>query len=357
MSNTFGHIFRLTSFGESHGPAIGGVIDGCPAGLEVELGFIQAQLDRRRPGSSRLGTQRQETDRVEILSGVFEGKTTGAPIGFLVHNTNQHSQDYEALRNVYRPSHADYTYTAKYGLRDHRGGGRSSARETIARVVAGAFAQLALRKMGISIEAFSTRIGPLAIAPDCPFDSSVASGNELHCPDAAMAWAMADLLTQMREDQNSLGAHVHCIVKGVPAGWGEPHAQKLQSMLAAAMLSIPACKGFEYGTGFDVSLSGAEANDAFYSENGRIRTRSNHSGGIQGGISNGEDIYFNVAFKPIASIAREQESTDLQGQACRLQIHGRHDPCVLPRALPVVEAMTAITLLDACLLSKSSRYE
>lgn len=357
MSNTFGHIFRLTSFGESHGAAIGGVIDACPAGLSVDMDFIQAQLDRRRPGSTSLGTHRQEADRLEILSGVFEGKTTGAPIAFMVANSNQHSQDYDALREVFRPSHADYTYYSKYGIRDHRGGGRSSARESIARVVAGAFAQLALRQMGIHIEAFTTRIGNIALEQPCSYDSDIAKTNVLHCPDSAKAAEMEALILQMKAAQDSVGGHVHCLVKGVPPGWGEPHAQKLQSMLAAAMLSIPACKGFEYGSGFDISLLGSQANDAFYMEDGHVRTRSNHSGGIQGGISNGEDIYFNIAFKPIASISREQESVNLQGEDCKILIKGRHDPCVLPRALPVVEAMTAITLLDAYLLSKTTDHE
>lgn len=357
MSNTFGHIFRLTSFGESHGAAVGGVIDGCPAGLRVDLNFIQTQLDRRRPGSSALGTNRKEADRVEFLSGLFEGRTTGAPIAFVVANSNQHSQDYEALREVFRPSHADYTYQSKYGIRDHRGGGRSSARESIARVVAGAFAQLVLRDMGISMEAFTTRIGNIGIAEDTSFDSRVAAGNVLHCPDARAAKDMEALILQMKEEQDSVGGHVRCIVKGVPAGWGEPHADKLQSMLAAAMLSIPACKGFEYGSGFDISLRGSQANDAFYMKDGKVRTRSNHSGGIQGGISNGEDIYFRLAFKPIASISREQDSVNMQGEECKILIKGRHDPCVLPRALPVVEAMTAMSLLDAYLLSKSTHHE
>ena len=354
MSNTFGHIFRLSSFGESHGAAVGGVIDGYPAGLNIDLDFIQAQLDRRRPGSTAMGTNRKEADRVEILSGIFEGKSTGAPIAFLVRNSNQHSQDYDSLRNTFRPSHADYTYYSKYGIHDHRGGGRSSARESIARVVAGAFAQLALRELGISIEVFTTRIGDIAIDKDCVFDSQVAQGNELHCPDPAKAADMQALILRMKEEQDSVGGHLHCIVKGVPVGWGEPHALKLQSLLAAAMLSIPACKGFEYGSGFDISLRGSQANDAFFMENGKVRTRTNHSGGIQGGISNGEDIYFNLAFKPIASISREQESVNRQGENCQRLIKGRHDPCVLPRVLPVVEAMTAITLLDAYLLSKTS---
>lgn len=353
MGNTFGHIFRLTTFGESHGPAIGGIIDGCPAGMTVDYELLEGDVARRRPGQSGLTTTRKEDDKVELLSGIFEGRTTGAPIAFMVRNINVRSGDYENLRELFRPSHADYTYTVKYGLRDHRGGGRASARETLARVVAGAFAKMALREQGIGIEAFTTRIGTVGIASGIAFESDKAAENPLHCPDSKAAAAMAEALTKAKADGDSLGAWVHCIVKGVPAGWGEPHFDKLQAMLASAMLSIPACKGFEYGSGFDISLPGSLANDAFYAENGRIRTRSNHSGGIQGGISNGEDICFNIAFKPIASISRPQETIGLDGRPASLIIKGRHDPCVLPRALPVVEAMAAIVLLDAGLMAKA----
>lgn len=353
MGNTFGHIFRLTTFGESHGPAIGGVIDGCPAGVAVDYDLLRRAMDRRRGGQSALTTARREADEVQLLSGIFEGRTTGTPIAFIIRNDNTRSEDYDNLRQVYRPSHADYSYSCKYGIRDHRGGGRSSARETAARVVAGAFAQMVLRDKHISIEAFTTRIGSVGMAPDTVFDSAVADGNVLHCPDAKAAQAMTEALTQAKAAGDSLGAWVHCIVKGVPAGWGEPVYDKLQAMLAAAMLSIPACKGFEYGSGFDVSLPGSQANDAFCIENGRIRTASNHSGGIQGGISNGEDIYFNLAFKPIASISQPQQTVTVDGQPTTLQVKGRHDACVLPRALPVVEAMTAITLLDAYLMDKA----
>lgn len=351
MGNTFGHIFRLTTFGESHGPAIGGVIDGCPAGVAVDYDLLRHEMDRRRPGQSALTTARSEADQVELLSGIFEGRTTGTPIGFIIRNVNTRSEDYDNLRQLYRPSHADYTYSCKYGIRDHRGGGRSSARETAARIVAGAFAQMVLRDKQISIEAFTTRIGTVSLASGTTFDTAVAVGNELHCPDAQAALAMTEALARAKAAGDSLGAWVHCIIKGVPAGWGEPVYDKLQAMLAAAMLSIPACKGFEYGSGFDVSLPGSQANDAFCTDNGRIRTASNHSGGIQGGISNGEDIYFNLAFKPIASISQPQQTVTADGQPASLQIKGRHDPCVVPRVLPVVEAMSAITLLDAYLLS------
>lgn len=354
MHNSFGHLFRLTSFGESHGPAIGGIVDGCPPGITIDQAFIQQELDRRRPGTSVLTTSRNEADKIQLLSGVFEGKSTGAPIAFLVANENTRSQDYQSLQSVFRPSHADYTYFNKYGLRDHRGGGRSSARETIARVVAGAIAKLALKPLGVEIEAFTCQIGNICLAPSCSFSSDIAKGNRLHCPDNDKAQAMEELIISLRQQGDSVGGVVHCSVKGVPVGWGEPHAQKLSSMLAASILSIPACKGFDYGSGFDVSLTGSKANDAFFvDDTGRVRTRSNHSGGIQGGISNGEEIYFRAAFKPIASISQEQETVDQEKQSTRIRIQGRHDPCVLPRALPVVEAMTAMTLLDAYLLAQS----
>lgn len=357
MSNTFGHIYRLTSFGESHGAGIGGVIDGCPAGVTVDMAFIQGELDRRRPGQSALSTPRKEADEVEILSGVFEGKTTGTPIGFLVRNTNTRSQDYDNIKDVFRPSHADYTYFTKYGIRDYRGGGRASARETIARVVAGAFAKLVLKQMNISIEAFTTQIGPVTIDPQktdiLSGSNKTAEGNIFHCPDREKATEMQQYIAQLKAGKDSTGGIVRCVIKGVPAGWGEPIADKLHAALGAAMLSIPACKAFAYGSGFDVCGKGSERNDAFYTKDGQIKTRSNYSGGIQGGISNGETIYFDVAFKPIASISQAQESIDKTGQSVSLEIQGRHDPCVLPRALPVVEAMAAITLLDACLKAKT----
>jgi chorismate synthase len=353
--NTFGRIFRLSSFGESHGRGIGGVIDGCPPGLSVDLDLIRTELGRRRPGQTALSTARNEADDVELISGIFEGKTTGAPIGFLVRNTDMRSQDYDYLKGIFRPSHADYTYHSKYGIRDHRGGGRSSARETIARVVAGAFAKMLLNSLNISIEAFTTQIGPIALQQEITqFSSELAAENPLHCPDQEKAQAMMALIAQTKEEQDSIGGVVSCIIKGVPVGWGEPVFGKLHAGLGAAILSIPACKGFEYGSGFDVSQKGSQQNDAFYFDSKSISTRSNHSGGIQGGISNGQSIYFKAAFKPIASIRIPQETVDKEGVAVQIQIEGRHDPCALPRALPVVEAMAAMVLADACLLAKSN---
>lgn len=353
--NTFGQLFRLSSFGESHGRGIGGVLDGCPPGLTVDLELIRKELSRRRPGQSALSTDRNEADEVELISGIFEGKTTGAPIAFLVRNTDMRSQDYDYLKGIFRPSHADYTYHSKYGIRDHRGGGRSSARETIARVVAGAFAKMLLNTMNISIEAFTSQIGPIALEQQDStlFSSELAAENPLHCPDREKAEAMMALIARVKEEQDSIGGVVSCVVRGLPVGWGEPVFGKLHARLASAILSIPACKGFEYGSGFDVSQKGSQQNDAFYFDGERINTRSNHSGGIQGGISNGQPVYFRAAFKPIASIRIPQETVDKEGTAVKIQIQGRHDPCALPRVLPVVEAMAALVLADACLLAKS----
>lgn len=355
--NTIGTLFRLTSFGESHGPAIGGVIDGMPAGIEVDIDFIQKELARRKPGQSKLTTARKEADEVELLSGIFEGKTTGCPIGFLVRNTNQHSDDYEEMRTAYRPSHADFTYEQKYGIRDHRGGGRSSARETISRVVAGAFAKLALRQLGISIQAYTQQVGDIALTGSYrDYDLSKAEENDVRCPDEETAQKMVDLIMKVKSEGDTIGGIIACAIKGCPIGLGEPVYDKLQARLGAAMLSINAVKGFEYGLGFAGSTGrGSEQNDIFEPDGqGGITTRTNNSGGIQGGISNGQDIYFRVAFKPVATLLREQETVDRQGNATRLTARGRHDPCVLPRAVPVVEAMAAITILDAYLLSKST---
>ena len=357
MKNSFGHIFRLTSFGESHGPAIGGVIDGMPAGIEVDMDFIQGELNRRRPGQSRLVTARQEADQVELLSGVFEGLTTGHPIGFLVRNTNQHSNDYENLRNVFRPSHADFTYWQKYGLRDHRGGGRSSARETISRVVAGAFAKLALRQLGITIQAYTQQVGDIVLPGRYEdYDLDRAEQNDVRCPDAEMASRMADLISEVKAEGDTIGGVIACVVRGCPVGLGEPAFGKLHAELGHAMLSINAAKGFEYGMGFaGVAQRGSEQNDIFTTdEDGRIVTRTNHSGGIQGGISNGQDIYFRVAFKPVATLLREQPTVTVEGERTTLKARGRHDACVLPRAVPVVEAMAAITILDNYLLNKTT---
>ncbi len=355
--NTFGNIFRVTTFGESHGAGIGGVIDGMPAGIEVDLDFIQSELDRRKPGQSALTTARKEGDKVELLSGTFEGKTTGCPIGFLVRNTNQHSQDYENLRNVYRPSHADYTYSQKYGIRDHRGGGRSSARETISRVVAGAFAKLALRQLGIGIQGYTSQVGDIALDRDYTcYDLSLTETNAVRCPDPEKAKEMEQLILEVKADGDTIGGVVTCVIKGCPIGLGEPAFGKLHASLGCAMLSINAVKGFEYGEGFaGAGQRGSQQNDLFRrDERGGIRTQTNHSGGIQGGISNGEDIYFRVLFKPVATQLRPQPTLTTEGEEITLQARGRHDPCVLPRAVPVVEAMAACVILDHYLLNQAT---
>ena len=356
--NTFGKIFTLTSFGESHGPAIGGVIDGMPAGIDVDMDFIQKELARRRPGQSSITTGRNEADQVEILSGVFDGKTTGCPIGFIVRNTNQHSQDYDNMRNLFRPSHADYTYHMKYGIRDHRGGGRSSARITISRCVAGAFAKLVLRQLGITVSAYTSQVGELALETDYRlYDLSEENieKNPVRCPDQDMAAKMEALIKEVKADGDTIGGTITGVIKGCPVGLGEPEFGKLHQSLGAAMLSINAVKGFEYGTGFNgLSQRGSEQNDLFANgkeaSSGRLLT--NRSGGIQGGISNGEDIYFRVAFKPVATQLREQPTIDIEGNPTILKAKGRHDPCVLPRAVPIVEAMAAMTILDHYLIAK-----
>ena len=352
--NTFGRLFRLTTFGESHGAAIGGVVDGMPAGIDIDLDFIQHELNRRRPGQSKITTSRQEGDKVELLSGVFEGKSTGCPIGFIVRNENQHSQDYENLRTLFRPSHADFTYFSKYGIRDHRGGGRSSARITISRVVGGALAKLVLRKQGITIQAYTSQVGDIALDRDYSlYDLSLTESNAFRCPDPIKAEAMEKLISEVKADGDTIGGIITCIVKGCPVGIGEPEFGKLHAELGAAMLSINAVKGFEYGDGFDVAIRrGSEINDAFISNGNEVNTLTNHSGGIQGGISNGQDIYFRVAFKPVATLLKEQKTVDIEGKAATFTAKGRHDPCVLPRAVPVVEAMTAMTILDLLMLQK-----
>ena len=356
MRNTFGHIFRLTTFGESHGEAIGGVIDGCPAGIDIDTDFIQRELDRRRPGQSPITTDRKEADKVEILSGVFEGKSTGCPIGFIVRNSNQRSADYDEMRLAFRPSHADYTYTCKYGVRDHRGGGRSSARITISRCVGGAVAKLALRQAGISIQAYTSQVGSIALDNDYrKYDLSLTESNMVRCPDTAKAEEMAKLIKETKAKGDTVGGTITCVVKGCPAGIGEPEFDKLNAALGYAMLNINAVKGVEFGAGFAMAgMYGSRANDVFVNENGRIMTRTNRSGGIQGGISNGMDIYFRVAFKPVATLLQEQQTVDIQGRPTTLKARGRHDPCVLPRAVPIVEAMAAMTLLDQYLLNKTS---
>lgn len=357
MFNTFGNIFRLTTFGESHGEAVGGVIDGCPAGITLDMDFIRHELDRRKPGQSKITTPRKEDDEVEFLSGLLDGKTTGTPIGFAIRNRNQHSSDYDNLKDVYRPSHADYTYDVKYGIRDHRGGGRSSARETVARCVGGAVAKLALRPYGIKIQAYTSQVGDIRLDKDyTAYDLSRAEETLVRCPDREKAAGMEALIMEMKAKGDTIGGTVTCVAKGVPAGLGEPVFGKLHAALGHAMLTINAVKGFEYGDGFDAPLySGSEHNDRFYADGGTIRTRSNHSGGIQGGISNGEDIYFRVAFKSVATILMEQETVTSRGESTTLKARGRHDACVVPRAVPVVEAMAAMTLLDYLLLNQGKR--
>ena len=345
MRNTFGNLFTLTTFGESHGDGIGGVVDGMPSGIEVDMDFIQHELNRRRPGQSSITTSRKEADQVELLSGVFEGRTTGCPIGFLVRNQHQHSQDYENLRTLFRPSHADFTYYNKYGTRDHRGGGRSSARITISRVVGGALAKLVLRQLGISVTAYTSQVGPIALEHGYQhYDLSVTEQNPVRCPDPEKAKEMEALIQQVKAEGDTIGGVITCVVKGCPVGLGEPEFGKLHASLGAAMLSINAVKGFEYGEGFaGVLQRGSEQNDVFTSAH---TTQTNHSGGIQGGISNGQDIYMRIAFKPVATLLREQKTIDLEGNPTTFTAYGRHDPCVLPRAVPVVEAMAAMTILD-----------
>ena len=357
MSNTFGNIFRLTSFGESHGPAVGGVIDGFPAGIEIDEEFVQSELNRRRPGQSLLTTPRKENDRVEFLSGIFEGKSTGCPIGFIIRNQNQHSNDYDNIRNVFRPSHADFTYTQKYGLRDHAGGGRSSARETIARCVAGALAKLALKQLGVQIYAYTSQVGDIALTQDYKhYDPALIEQNNVRCPDPETAERMARKIEEVKAEGNTIGGIITGVIKGCPVGLGEPVFGKLHAALGQAMLSINAVKGFEYGQGFSgVSQTGKMQNDLFFNDNGRINTRTNNSGGIQGGISNGQDIYFRVAFKPVATLLMEQETVTVNGKDTILKARGRHDACVLPRAVPIVESMAAMVILDYYLLNKATR--
>lgn len=352
--NTVGKIFTLTSFGESHGVAIGGIIDGCPSGLELDLDFIQSEMDRRRPGQSRLTTQRKEPDQVEFLSGVFEGKTTGTPIGFVIQNTNARSKDYDHLKAAYRPSHADFTYDKKYGNRDYRGGGRSSARETVARVVAGAIAKLLLRSIGVEVRSWVSAIGSIELKKAYQeLDLNESENNLVRCPDPATAAEMEAAVEAIRKDGDTLGGVISGALIGVPVGWGEPVFDKLHADLGKAMLSINAVKGFEYGSGFFGStLRGTEHNDVFFRKGDNISTLSNHSGGIQGGISNGQDITFRVAFKPVATVMQAQPSVNQNAEPVVLEGRGRHDPCVVPRAVPIVEAMAAITLVDHWLRQK-----
>ncbi|SFJ38938.1 chorismate synthase [Olleya namhaensis] len=348
--NSFGNLFKLTTFGESHGVAIGGIIDGCPPGIELDLEAIQAEMNRRKPGQSAIVTQRKEPDEVKFLSGVFEGVTTGTPIGFVIENSNQKSHDYSHIKDSYRPSHADYVYDKKYGLRDYRGGGRSSARETASRVVAGAIAKQMLKN--VKINAFTSSVGDIFIdKPYQDLDFSNIESNDVRCPDSAIAEKMIDRIKQIRKEGDTIGGTVTCVLQNVPIGLGEPVFDKLHAELGKAMLSINAVKGFEYGSGFcGAKMKGSEHNDLFNIDGS---TKTNLSGGIQGGISNGMDIYFRVAFKPVATIMQNQETINKDGEKVEMHGKGRHDPCVVPRAVPIVEAMAALVLADYLLINKT----
>ncbi|MCM1504916.1 MAG: chorismate synthase [Muribaculum sp.] len=356
--NTFGQIFRLTSFGESHGEALGGVVDGMPAGIRIDTDAVQYELDRRRPGQSHIVTARKEPDRVKFLSGIIDDVTTGTPIGFVIENTNQHSSDYREMADTYRPSHADFTYDRKYGFRDYRGGGRSSARETVARVVAGAVARQALAMLGVDIVAYTSQVGDVVLSGRFnAFDRALIESNPVRCPDKPTAERMCRLIEDVKSKGDTIGGVVTCVVRGVPIGLGEPVFDKLQARLAYAMMGINAAKGFDYGMGFDgVGNRGSEMLDEFATDDfGKIYTKSNNSGGIQGGISNGADIYFRVAFKPVATLLREVPTIHSDGTKTVLKARGRHDPCVLPRAVPIVEAMAAMTIFDAYLMNRNTK--
>lgn len=360
MGNSFGKIYRLTTFGESHGPAIGGVIDGVPAGFHIDVEKVQADLDRRRPGQSHIVTSRKESDTVTFLSGLLEGVTTGTPIGFMIPNSNQHSGDYDNMRNLYRPSHADYTYQAKYGIRDHRGGGRSSARETACRVVGGAVARQILSQLGVKIVAYTSSVGDIKLEkPYAELNLDNVDSNIVRCPDNLVAQQMIRLIEQVKSEGDTVGGIITGVITGVPAGLGEPVFDRLNAALAAAMMSINAAKGFEIGMGFGgATKRGSEVIDMFDPrQDGTIGFSSNNSGGVQGGISNGADIYFNVAFKPVATLLREIETIDMSGNNVTLKARGRHDPCVVPRAVPVVEAMAAMTILDMWMRNSSQKLK
>jgi chorismate synthase len=357
MGNSFGKVFCVTTFGESHGPMIGAVIDGCPAGLEIDLDFIQAQLDKRKPGQSRLTTQRKEADRAQIISGVFEGKTTGTPLAMILANEDARSNDYEHLLNNFRPSHADFTYQVKYGHRDHRGGGRSSARETASRVFAGAIAQLFLKQNGVRVQAYVSQVGHVVCSKSYQeLDLNQTFTNPVHCPDSETAAQMIKLIEEVRNQGDTIGGAVTAVISGCPAGLGEPVFDRLHADLGKAMLSINAVKGFEIGSGFSgIVMRGSEHNDLFVPKGQDTITATNHSGGVQGGISNGMDIYFRVAFKPVATIMKEQATVNTQGEAAQVQGKGRHDPCVLPRAVAIVEAMAALTVADHLLRQRMAK--
>ena len=359
MSSSYGKIFKITTYGESHGKAIGVVIDGCPAGIKIDLSFIQKEMDRRKPGQSGITSHRKEGDEVQILSGIFEGTTLGTPISMLIWNKDAKPQDYAHIADKFRPSHADYVYQEKYGIRDYRGGGRSSARETAARVAAGAVAKQLLSEIDMNIRAFVSQVGSIELTKDYKaLDLSQIEHNMVRCPDKETADLMVGYIEKTRKSRDTTGGVITCVIQGVPTGLGEPVFDKLQAELAKAMLSINAVKGFEYGSGFEgVRMYGSEHNDAFYTENGKVKTKTNFSGGIQGGISNGQDIYFRVAFKPVATIMKDQESIDEKGNKVIIEGKGRHDPCVVPRAVPIVEAMAAIVLADFYLRNKIAKIE
>ncbi len=348
--NSFGNLFKLSTFGESHGVAIGGVLDGCPSGIEIDFEAIQTELNRRKPGQSAIVTQRKEPDTVEFYSGIFEGKTTGTPIGFAIHNTNQKSHDYTHIKDSYRPSHADYVYDQKYGFRDYRGGGRSSARETASRVVAGAIAKQFLSKM--KINAYVSQVGNIKMeTPYQELDFSLIESNAVRCPDPEMAAKMEGYIKEIKKQGDTIGGVISCVIQNVPIGLGEPAFDKLHAELGKAMLSINAVKGFEYGSGFaGVTMKGSEHNDQFNQDG---TTKTNYSGGIQGGISNGMDIYFSVAFKPVATIIQPYQTIDKDGNFVQTKGKGRHDPCVVPRAVPIVEAMAALVMADFSLLNRT----
>jgi len=352
MANTIGKIFTLTTFGESHGPALGGVIDGCPAGIDIDFDQIQLELNRRKPGQSKIVTQRKEPDEVEFLSGIFEGRTTGTSIGFIIRNANQKSKDYDHIKDVYRPSHADYTYDKKYGHRDYRGGGRTSARETVNWVVAGAVAKQVIKS--IDINAYTSSVGDLFLEkPYQDLDFKLSESNIVRCPDTEIADKMIAKIDAVRKDGDTIGGTVTCVIKNVPLGLGEPDIDKLHAQLGKAMLSINAVKGFEYGSGFcGAKMKGSEHNDVFNADGS---TQTNLSGGIQGGISNGMDIYFRVAFKPVATIMKEQDTINSRGETLKMIGKGRHDPCVVPRAVPIVEALAAMVLLDSLLIHNGAK--
>lgn len=355
--NIFGQVFRISTFGESHGKGLGVIVDGCPAGIDISEEFIQSEMRRRRPGQSKIVTQRKEGDEVQILSGIFEGKSTGTSIGMIIMNSDARSKDYSHIADKFRPSHADFTFQEKYGRRDYRGGGRSSARETAARVAAGAIAKQFLENMGIKVQAFVSQVGALKLEKSYKaLNLDLTEDNIIRCPDPQKAEEMIELIKAVRKDGDTIGGVVQCVVTGCPTGLGEPVFDKLHADLAKAIMSINACKGFEYGSGFDgVTMRGSEHNDAFYNDGGKIKTSTNYSGGVQGGISNGMDIYFRAAFKPVATIVAEQESVNEAGESVVVTGKGRHDPCVVPRAVPIVEAMTALVLADHVLRQRSAQ--